>query len=86
MAEWKWRRKPDGVEFLTPPADRVPVDVQRRIGELDVLIFIAAQVGDWPRVDRLLDMRNAIRPPKPLEPEWPLPLRPSVPVTPGWTS
>ncbi len=69
---WRWRSKP-----VTPPAERV--DEQRRIAELDVMVLVAAEVGDWPRVDRLLDMRNAIRPPR-------VALRPSVPVIPGRSS
>jgi len=61
-----------------PPAAE-PVDGEQRIAELDVMILTAKESGDMPRVDRLLDMRLAIRPPKPLQ------VRPSAPVVPGWS-
>lgn len=75
-AVWRWRRDPVTVEYTTAPADVVPVDEQRRIDELDVMVFLAAAAGDWPRVDRLLDMRNAIRPARVASPA-------QVPVIPG---
>jgi hypothetical protein len=59
-------------DFIAAPADVVPPVDEWRLAELDQALVEARDCEDWYRVDRLLDMRNAIRPP-----------RPSVPVIPG---
>lgn len=64
-------RPPVHVEHTVPPADVVPrlSDVEARIAKVDAQIREAIAVpaserteADWHRLDRLLELRNAIRP------------------------
>lgn len=78
------------VEHTVPPADVVPTghvlvtDTEARIADVDAklneILAVPAPVrADWMwlQLDRLLDMRNAIRPGRDRV------VRPSVPVVPG---
>jgi hypothetical protein len=82
--------------FVTPAADLPPdnplktwqtsrvtaLDVQ--LAEIAVVPAILWRPSDRYRLDRLLDLRNKVRPPMPLPDDYPArPLRPSVPVIPG---
>lgn len=96
MAGWRWNRKPDGWESAPdvpePVPDEVPAmrasalfDMHDRRAKALVLIEAGLTAGlSRAARDVLLDVRNALLPPDPLEAE-PLPLRPSVPVIPGRT-
>jgi hypothetical protein len=82
--------------FVTPAADppqdnplkawqasRV-VALDTQIAEIALMPAILRRPSDWYRLDRLLDLRNKVRPPAPLPDDYAtLPLRPSVPVIPG---
>jgi hypothetical protein len=60
------------VEHQTPPREVVSMDslahetrwLEERIESVDRQIADAVADGDWPRVDRLLDYRNALRRPQ----------------------
>jgi hypothetical protein len=58
--------------YVTAPAEP-PVPDEVRIADLDAQAYEAFLAGDTAKADRLLDLRNAIRPARP---------RP-VPVVPG---
>jgi len=59
--------------FETPPAEP-PVPDEVRVADLDTQAYEAFQAGDKAKADRLIDLRNAIRPAKEPRP---------VPVVPG---
>lgn len=71
------------VEQHAPPEAGVHAqahaELEARIAEVDAQVDEAWHYGEMALVDRLLDMRNAIRPPRPA----PRRARPSVPVVPG---
>lgn len=62
------------VEYATPPVGGVD---EARIAQIDERTFIAFREGDRELADRLIDLRNAIRPARPA---------PVVPVIPGRTT
>jgi hypothetical protein len=59
-------------DFIAVPAEQ-PAPIEDRIADMDTRVHEAFLAGDVAHADRLLDLRNAIRPAKP---------RP-VPVVPG---
>jgi hypothetical protein len=67
------RRKRLSPDFLAVPAEQ-PVPDEVRIADIDAQAYEAFKAGDKDKADRLIDMRNAIRPAK--EPR-------RVPVVPG---
>lgn len=69
-----WSRQPIRPAYITPPAEP-PVD-EARIAQLDERTFVAFREGNRELADRLIDMRNAIRPARPAV----------VPVIPGRTT
>lgn len=60
-------------DFIAVPAEQTVVPDEVRVADLDAQAYEAFLAGDTANADRLLDLRNAIRPAKP---------RP-VPVVPG---
>lgn len=75
------RHTGDPVVEQSAPAEpgmhaRAVADREAEIADIDVYMALARRRGDKVLVDRLLDERNAIRPPRPR-------LRSSVPVVPG---
>lgn len=67
------RRKRLSPDFIAVPAEP-PVPDEVRVADLDAQAYEAFQAGDKAKVDRLIDLRNAIRPAKEPRP---------VPVVPG---
>ncbi len=57
------RRKRLSPDFIAVPAEQ-PVPDEVRIADIDAQAYEAFLAGDMPRADRLIDMRNAIRPAK----------------------
>lgn len=55
------RRKRLSRDFIAVPAEQ-PVPDEARIADLDTQAYAAFQAGDKAHADRLLDLRNAIRP------------------------
>jgi hypothetical protein len=58
--------------FVTAPAEP-PMPDEARVADLDAQAYEAFLAGDTAKADRLLDLRNAIRPGRPARP------RPVVP-------
>lgn len=76
-----WLRNKGRVDYQTPQAEpgahaTAHVDREDEIAAIDRQLDEAFHYGEMALVDRLLDMRNAVRPPRPR----------SVPVIPGRTS
>jgi hypothetical protein len=67
------RRDRISADFIAVPAEQ-PVPDEVRIADLDSQAYEAFRAGDMATADRLIDLRNAIRPAKEPRP---------VPVVPG---
>lgn len=59
-----FRGKPAKPEFVVPPAEIHAQSTEDRIEELNAQALQAWREGRVDRMNRLLDMRNAIRPPR----------------------
>jgi hypothetical protein len=67
------RRERLSPDFIAAPAEQAVVPDEVRVADLDAQAYEAFLAGDTAKADRLIDLRNAIRPGRPRE----------VPVNPG---